>query len=94
MPSTDRKLELQPKDIDVSSVSQPAVRSNGLTAPRKQVIAMQQVHCYGIKCVKVKQQKEKLVNTSSSQKSLCGLKLDYFRELKWETVEFVHLKGN
>ena len=25
MPSTDRKLELQAKDIDVSTVSQPAV---------------------------------------------------------------------
>ena len=30
MPSTDRKLELQAKDIDVSTVSQPAVCSNGL----------------------------------------------------------------
>jgi len=30
MPSTDRKLELQAKDIDVSIVSQPAVCSNGL----------------------------------------------------------------
>ena len=30
MPSTDRKLELQAKDIDVSTVWQPAVRSNGL----------------------------------------------------------------
>ena len=33
MPSTDRKLELQAKDIDVSTVSQPAVCSNGLTFP-------------------------------------------------------------
>ena len=30
MPSTDRKLELQAKDIDVSTVSQPAVCSNRL----------------------------------------------------------------
>jgi len=30
MPSTDRKLELQAKDIDVSTISQPAVCSNGL----------------------------------------------------------------
>jgi len=30
MPSTDRKLELQAKDIDVSTVSQPAVCSSGL----------------------------------------------------------------
>jgi len=30
MPSTDRKLELQAKDIDVSTVSQLAVCSNGL----------------------------------------------------------------
>jgi len=55
---------------------------------------MQQVHCYGIKCEKVKQQIEKLVNTNSTQKSLCGLKLDYFQELEWETVEVVHLKKN
>jgi hypothetical protein len=55
---------------------------------------MQQVQCYGIKCEKVKQQIEKLVNTNSTQKSLCGLKLDYFQELEWETVEFVHLKKN
>ena len=32
MPSTDRKLELQAKDINVSTVSQPAVCSNGLTS--------------------------------------------------------------
>ena len=30
MPSTDRKLELQAKDIDVSTVWQPAVCSSGL----------------------------------------------------------------
>jgi len=30
MPSTDRKLELQANDIDVSIVSQPAVCSSGL----------------------------------------------------------------
>jgi len=30
MPSTDRKLELQAKDINDSTVSQPAVCSNGL----------------------------------------------------------------
>ena len=30
MPPTDRKLELQAKDIDVSTVSQAAVCSNGL----------------------------------------------------------------
>jgi len=30
MPSIDRKLELQAKDIDVSTVSQPAVCSSGL----------------------------------------------------------------
>lgn len=65
-----------------------------LTAPRKQILAIQQVRCYGSKCAKVKQQKEKPVNTSSTQKSLLGLKLDYFQELEWETVEFVHLKRN
>jgi len=32
MPSTDRELELQAKEIDVSTVSQPAVCSNGLTS--------------------------------------------------------------
>ena len=30
MPSTDRKLELQAEDIDVSTIWQPAVCSNGL----------------------------------------------------------------
>ena len=30
MPSTDRKPELQAKDIDVSTVSQPAVCLSGL----------------------------------------------------------------
>jgi hypothetical protein len=42
----------------------------------------------------VKQRKEEIVNTNSTQKSLSGLKLDYFQELEWETVEFVHLKRN
>jgi len=32
MPSTDRKLELQAKDIDVSTASQPAV-STDLASP-------------------------------------------------------------
>jgi hypothetical protein len=49
------------------------------------------IQCCGSICAKVKQQKEKLVNTSSTQKFLCGPKLDYFQELEWETVEFVHL---
>jgi len=31
MPSTDRKLEFQAKDIDVSTISQPAVCLGGLT---------------------------------------------------------------
>jgi len=30
MPSTDRKLELRAKDIDISTVSQPAVCWSGL----------------------------------------------------------------
>lgn len=55
---------------------------------------MQQVHCNGSKCAKLKQQKEKPVNTNSTQKSLLGLKLNYFQELEWETVEFVQLKRN
>jgi len=38
MPSTDRKLELQTKDIDVSTVSQPAVCSNGLTQMRGNIV--------------------------------------------------------
>ena len=42
----------------------------------------------------MKEQKEKLVNTNSTQKSLYGLKLNYFQELEWETVKFVHLKRN
>jgi len=50
---------------------------------------MQQVHCYGSKCAK-----EKPVNTNSTQKSLLGLKLNYFQESEWETVEFVQLKRN
>jgi len=59
---------------------------------KKHILAMQQVHCYGSKCAKVKQQKEKPVNTNSTQKSLLGLKVNYFQELEWETVEFVQLK--
>jgi len=55
---------------------------------------MQQVHCNGSKCAKLKQQKEKPVNTNSTQKFLLGLKLNYFQELEWETVEFVQLKRN
>ena len=35
MPSTDRKLELQAKDIDVSTVSQPAVCPSGLNVKIK-----------------------------------------------------------
>jgi len=32
MPSIDRKLELQAKDIDVSTISQPGVCSSGLNS--------------------------------------------------------------